>query len=65
LNNITLTWEQVDKYTESTLNYRVSKQGDVFTAWVRGKPWEIVKSRCKSADAAKAECELHYMENMK
>ena len=66
--NITLKWEQKDKYWMSSDNYRISKQflsGDaVYTAWVRGKPWKSLQV-CKTIDKAKAACELHYMRTLK
>jgi len=51
--------------------YRVSKQytGETayYTAWdnERGTKRKIIKAGCKSADAAKAECELFAMRNQK
>ena len=66
--NITITWEEIDKYCLSGGNYRISKQyldGEaIYTAWLRGKPWKSLKV-CKTSDEAKAACELHYMRNMK
>lgn len=67
--NITLTWKQENKYTMKAGDYRVSKTFDaetaLYTAWARiNWVWEPLSVKL-TADQAKAECELHYMENIK
>ena len=81
MGNITFTWKQgeyrdndkniVSKYFIQSGNYRVSTQGpdddQIYTSWVRGKPWKSIKV-CQGKDGvdkAKAACELHYMRTLK
>lgn len=68
-NSTLMDWKQINEYyLQSREGYRVSIQYNpepIYTAWTDLRPRRTIIKVCKTADEAKAECELHQMREKK